>query len=396
MLGLLKPYRSDLLKNKTLFLLGACLSFWGLNLRAQNIPKIGKDFTLEIANWNLEWFGKISSGFGPSDDAKQQALVLKTIQKSDLDIWGFCEVSEQKAFDSMMVKLPNYAAVLANYFPEQKTALLYKKSMFELIDFKLLATNNKDSFSTYRFPLEVRLKPMQNIGIDTLRLILIHLKANTGTDSAKMIAYNSRKHSAEWLKMYLNTLNPDEFTLLMGDWNDDIDVSIYNNLPSPFVKLLNTGFKYQFLSKKLSDLGLGSTCNYPETIDHQLASNGLALKHQTDSTFVWRLDTYISNYATECSDHYPVYSIFNTYGTNILFDQDDFALSIHPNPASHSLNIQTNENTEVKIFNSMGELVYHTNTNHALSIDIHTWAKGLYFLRTVQNKKTLDTKLLLE
>ncbi len=353
-----------------------------ITTHAQNIPRIGRNYTLEIANWNLEWFGKTATGFGPSDDAKQQALILKTIQNAELDIWGLCEVSEKKAFDSMMIKLPNYQAVLAPYFPEQKTALIFNTNVFSLLDSKLLGTENKDSFSTLRFPLEIRLIPKTDIGIDTLRLIVLHLKANTGTDSAKMLAYNSRKRSAEWLKMYLNKLPQSNYTMVLGDWNDDIDLSIFNNLPSPFIRMQDQGFRYHFLSKKFSDNGQGTTTNYPDAVDHQLASAALASKHKTDSTFIWHIEQYISNYSTTCSDHFPVYSIFNTYRQNIQSSKITMRISVYPNPATKTISIENLiENCQVTIFNSIGQIVKELKVNRTNNIDISGLPKGLYFVK---------------
>ena len=63
------------------------------------IPKIGDSLKLEIANWNIEWFGK--TGYGPNDEELQQANVLDVVQKADLDIWAFCEVSDNAVFNSI-------------------------------------------------------------------------------------------------------------------------------------------------------------------------------------------------------------------------------------------------------------------------------------------------------
>ncbi len=354
----------------------------GSSLHAQNIPKIGQNYTLEIANWNIEWFGKTATGFGPSDDAKQQTLVLKTIQGADIDIWGLCEISEKKAFDSLMTKLPNYQSVLSSYSPEQKTAVLFKKNDFTLIDSKLLGTENKDSFSSLRFPLEIKLLPKNNIGIDTLRIIVLHLKANTGSDSSKMLSYNSRKRSADWLKIYLGSLPQNNFTMLMGDWNDDLDLSIYNNLPSPFLKLQTVGFNYQFLTKKFTYNGQGTTTDYPDPIDHQLASEALALKHKTDSCFIWHIDQFISNYASTCSDHYPVYSIFNTYGLGLNIDKTMKRVSLSPNPSSKTILIEnTNIKEAIVIYNHCGQVVLETLGSEKTEIDLSRWHKGLYFVR---------------
>ncbi len=369
-----------------LFLILCSLSVQ-VSTHAQNIPQVGQTYTLEIANWNLEWFGKTTPGFGPSDDVKQQALVLKTIQSADIDIWALCEVSEKKAFDSMMLKLPKYQSVLANYLPEQKTALLFSKNLFTFLDSKLLGTENKDSFSTLRFPLEVRLLPKNNIGIDTLRIIVLHLKANTGTDSAKMVAYNSRKRSADWLKMYLNSLPKNNFSMVVGDWNDDLDFSIFNNLPSPFVKLQSAGFNYQFLTKKFTDNGKGTTTGYPDPIDHQLASSSLALKHKTDSSFVWQIEQFISNYASTCSDHYPVYSIFNTYGLGVNNEINIKQVSLFPNPATKTISLgNVGLNQEIIIYNSLGQIVFERCGLEKNEIDISQWEKGLYFVRVKTNE----------
>ena len=89
-------------RHNALFLFVVLGIFLGSESKAQSIPRIGQNYTLEIANWNLEWFGKTASGFGPSDDVKQQALILKTIQNADVDVWGLCEVSEKKAFELYM------------------------------------------------------------------------------------------------------------------------------------------------------------------------------------------------------------------------------------------------------------------------------------------------------
>ena len=170
------------------------------SIHAQDIPKIGRNQQLEIANWNLEWFGKTESGYGPDDDVQQQLLIWKCIMYSDLDIWGLCEISEKKAYDSLMSKLPLYDGVLSNYQPEQKTALLFKKSMFEFAGLKLLGQESKDSFSTGRFPIEVCLIPKTDIGIDSLFIIVLHLKANTGNDSLKYLAYRVGKNLLNGLK----------------------------------------------------------------------------------------------------------------------------------------------------------------------------------------------------
>ncbi len=338
---------------------------------AQNTPRIGKINELEIANWNLEWFGKTTAGFGPSDDALQQANVLKVIQNADIDLWAFCEVCKLSVLDSMMQKLPNYDYKICNYSQEQKTAFIYKKNLFTFIDAQLLGTQYPDSFSTRRFPFSIRLKLNSDsffIGLDTLQAIVLHLKANVGNDIEKLAAYNSRIRSANWIKMYLNQ-NKQKSIIILGDWNDDIDESIYNSLPSPFAQLDNKQ-DYLYLTKRLTQNNEGTTTGFPSTIDHQLGTNYLASHWQTDTCKRLKLEPYITNYSTTTSDHYPVYSRFNI---RILDIKNPRILNfkLYPNPTNSVINIEGLSNFNYTINNTLGKAILSGKCyNSQINIDV--------------------------
>ncbi len=355
-------------------------------LKAQNIPSIGRNNLLEIANWNLEWFGKTTAGFGPDDDSLQQALVAQVIVASDADIWAFCEISDKKAYDTLTKKLSSYSSTIASYLPEQKTALFWKNDMFNLLSAGHIGTAQKDSFSTMRFPLEIILLPKKDIGIDTLVLIVIHLKANTGSDSLKMLAYNSRLRSAEWLRMYLNGRRKHNHCVVLGDWNDDLDVSIYKSLPSPFAALQNTQFPFVFTSRILSDAGIGTTVSYPDAIDHQLVSKVLAAKYLKDSTLIWKLDKVIPAYAKNCSDHYPVYSYFNTWATNLISTEVENNALIIPNPVADNFYIRNcPQDCSLLIRDFQGRQIYYLEYYSGEPISLEGIVPGLYLL-TLSNK----------
>lgn len=357
-------------------------------MQAQNIPAIGRNNLLEIANWNVEWFGKTTTGFGPDDDSLQQALVSRTLLSSDVDIWALCEISNKNAFDSLARKLSTYAFAIANYLPEQKTALFWKKNMFSLLSAGIIGSAQKDSFSTMRFPLEICLLPKQDIGIDTLVLIVVHLKANTGSDSLKMTAYNSRLRSAEWLRMYLSGRRKHNHCVVLGDWNDDLDVSIYKSLPSPFAALQNPQFPFVFTSRILSDGGIGTTVSYPDAIDHQLVSKVLAAKYLPDSTMVWKLDKYIIDYAKNCSDHYPVYAYFNTLSANLNLSKTDNCPAIVPNPVSDNFYIRNfPEDCSLTIHDFQGRRIYYLEQYFGEPIQLEGVMPGIYIM-TLSNGYT--------
>lgn len=347
---------------------------------SQTIPKIGRFQTFEIGNWNLEWFGKTLPGYGPYNDSLQQRLVAKSISASDIDIWALCEVSNPVAFDTLCKRLPQYTGILCNYSPEQKTAILFKKDIFQLLSSKLVGTSNKDSFSTARFPFEITLKTTQNSSIDTIKFLILHLKANTGTDSQKLMAYNSRKRSSEWLKDYVNQSVNSAKIILLGDWNDDLDLSVHNNLPSPFSALINSN-KGQFISKLLTDLQEATTTSYPETIDHQWVSNALLQYWLKDSIHTWHLNQFILNYAQICSDHYPVYSQYEWH-TQSLQTSSLKNFKVYPNPFQTFIEISSiNEIIHWQLINSQGQVILESTDPPFSRVELGTLSPACYILK---------------
>ncbi len=362
---------------------------------AQSIPSIGQNNQLEIANWNLEWFGKTANGYGPSNDSLQQHLIAKVIAASEIDIWALCEVSNSIAFDTLCKRLPKYSGLLSTYLPEQKTALLFKASDFKMVSKKQLGVNQSDSFSTLRFPLEVILVPSQNSSIDTLKLLIIHLKANTGNDSQKMLAYNSRRRSSEWLNSYIYQQSSKAKVMILGDWNDDLDQSIFNGLPSPFSAIINNN-KGHFISKRLSDLQESTTVTYPEPIDHQWVSKSLLNYWLPDSVRTWQLQSLISNYAQLCSDHLPVYSKYNWHVQNIN-KPEHTSIKLWPNPCQHSIHIETDERIiSWQIINNLGQLIQIGNTLDNGKIPIVDCLFGIYALTLNFEQSHYTVKLMIE
>jgi hypothetical protein len=365
------------MSKKTLLILVLTLCF-SKNIEAQ-VPIIGDSLKLEIANWNLNWLGKI--GYGPSNEKLQQNNIIDVIKKSEIDIWTFCEVSNNFIFDTMMQQLPDYAYTICNYLPEQKTAIIYKKALFKLVKSELIGTQQKDSFSTLRFPFQVTLKPLVPMGIDTLFLIALHLKANIGTPTELLNAYNSRIRSAQWLKMYLNQQHRKHFCMVLGDWNDDLDESIHNGLPSPFAPMLDLGFNFTFLTKIFSDAHIGTTTSYPEAIDHQLISNTFKSYYLPNSTKLFALNQYIPNYSSTTSDHYPVYSSFSRHASKVSYKTTTNRPLVYLNSSLSQITITDEvEEGQIKLYNMQGSCVLDQPIIPSQSLDISRLPKGNYIV----------------
>ncbi|MDA0686658.1 MAG: hypothetical protein O3C22_07520 [Bacteroidetes bacterium] len=290
------------LVRKSLLLMALGLLF-SASLWAQ-VPKIGSGDRLDIASWNIEWFGDASNG--PSSEVTQLNNAAALIKNADLDLWGLCEISNAAYWADLQQQLPDYGAVISTWSQSQKTALLYKKSEFTLLWSKHILQVYDYEFASGRLPLEVGLGCTLNGKYDTLVAWVIHLKANTGSTASKATAWDRRKRAMEAMKSYIADQGAIKGVVL-GDWNDDLDKSIFSNYATPFSAwMADTNFA--MVSYPLSVSGQRSTVSYSDMIDHQAATPALKPFWVRDSSSVLYADKYISGYGNNTSDHYPVYA----------------------------------------------------------------------------------------
>jgi len=278
------------------------------------IPALGEAGTLDIASWNLEWFG--ARNFGPTDEVMQLRNVQNVIAGTDFDIWGLVEVVDGEQWQSLVDQLPGYTGLLANdlsvidgaaYYSdfdntEQKVAILYKNSLASVRDARVILTDSDYDFAG-RAPLQVTLRVTLNGATDDIVVIVMHPKCCADTTS-----WQRRVNASIALKSYLDATFPTQKVWVIGDFNDDVDTSISPGQPSPYANFIDDSAHYKIPTQALSLAGIGSTVRYFDTIDHHLntaASNAIYI---ADSATVDRVDRYIPGYKTTTSDHYPVLS----------------------------------------------------------------------------------------
>lgn len=288
------------------FIVVLCL-WLNCGLVSGQVPKIGTDTTLDIGTWNIEWFG--DSLNGPSNEVTQLKNVTEVIQGMNLDLLGLCEISNAGYWAKLQSNLPDYGAVLTNYSQTQKTGLLYRKSMFRLLYSKSILLAFDYEFASGRFPLEVALETQWGTKKDTMYVWVMHLKANTGSTSEKLTSYNRRAKAAEELKNYLDPKKRWKGVVL-GDWNDDLDVSIVSGKASPFVDWRNDT-NYVFPSYRLSLAKQKSTASYSEMIDHMCVTTSMKSNWLLNQSGVMVGDAYVPSYRFNTSDHYPVWARFS-------------------------------------------------------------------------------------
>ncbi len=69
---------------------------------------------------------------------------------------------------------------------------------------------------------------------------------------------------------------------------------------------------------------------------------------------------------------------------------------LYPNPTNNIVNlINIPEDTTIKVFNSMGKLVYSTQANQHTTISTVDFANGIYFVQLTANNQPKTVKKLL-
>lgn len=348
------------------------------------IPKLGNDTLLDIATWNIEWLGE--TGFGPTDENLQYTNVKKVLLQADWDVIAFQEVSNHNTYLSLSDELAfKYGTFISTYTATQKTGLYFRKSMFEMIaplTQNILTQYSSNPFAT-RPPLQVALKTVGGNKTDTLYFIVVHLKAHTGNTQA---SYNMRKDAALKIKGYIEQELAGKKVIVIGDWNDDLDASLYNNAETPFKSLADAG--YLFPTRKLTDEGKDSWAFGENMIDHIMVAKSLDSLYMPASSRIFdNASLYIPGFSNNTSDHFPVYAFFNWNKLTVkppvnpgLGEQEiaESVINIYPNPASNVINVPGNFE-QITIYSMSGRAVLAIE-NPGNEINISELESGMYYL----------------
>ncbi len=281
------------------------------------VPAKGSATTLDVGSWNIEWFG--STGNGPTNETLQLNNVRDVVSGADLDIWGFEEVTSASHWASLKSQLPGYSGFLANesnvvsgstYYAasEQKVGILYKSALASVQDARIILTASDTDFAG-RPPLQVKLQVTLNGTTEEVVVIVVHPKCCSDATS-----WQRRVNASNALKSYLDVSFPSQKVWVIGDFNDDVDTSIYAGHASPYANFVNDSARYKFPTKALSDAGVASTTSFPDMVDHHLNSNEASALYLASSAEVYRVDAFIGSYGTTTSDHYPLLSRYSWGG----------------------------------------------------------------------------------
>lgn len=279
--------------------------------------------TLEVVNWNIEWFGSPSNG--PTNDDQQEQNVKNILQNIGADIYGLVEVVNEARLANVVSQMPGYTYVIGNFGSHvtdaaslasaQKLAFVYKTSVFSNVSVRPLINNQDVSSTSYnnwssgRYPFLMTADVTLNCVTRRMNFILIHAKANT---SPTLASYTRRQASANELRDSIQTYFADEHVIILGDFNDDLDQTITAGINPPITSYISfTADNANFFSPTLalSQAGKKSTVSHNDVIDHVMLSNELQPYYMTSTaTILSDVSSIVSNYGSTTSDHYPVFT----------------------------------------------------------------------------------------
>lgn len=302
-----------------------------INLKGSSID-IAK--TLEVVNWNIEWFG--SKSLGPINESQQEQNVKTILQNINADVYGLLEVVDTASLGRIVRQMPGYQYISSNYGSHtnpfaanpialgeaQKVAFVYKTSVISNIDTAALLSQgintagditnpSYNNWASGRFPYMLSADVTLNSITKNVKFVLLHAKANT---SPTITSYNRRKAGADELHNLLNTTYASDNVVILGDFNDDLDQTITDGINPPvtsYQSFINDSLNYFPVTLSLSNAGKASTVSYSDVIDHVVVSNEMKQFYMNNSVSILNdVSTLVSGYATTTTDHYPVFSRF--------------------------------------------------------------------------------------
>lgn len=280
---------------------------------ADTVGIVQPDGILEAVTWNLEWFGTGTGdpdSNGPGNEILQRNNALQVIDSLHADLYAFEEINSDAWLDSLITYMKGYEGFTANHITyNQKTAFVYNAQTIEPLAMGAIEEFQDEDDWAGRLPLFFRFNytyPEQDITIP-IYAIAVHGKCCPDQES-----YQRRTRAAQSLYSYLTRTKPNANIIFLGDYNDDVDESIYEGAETPYAPFINDKESFVVLTQSLSQKGQSSTLSYDDTIDHITISNEMAQYYQLNSVRAFTDVTgFIEAYGSTTTDHYPVMATFD-------------------------------------------------------------------------------------
>jgi uncharacterized protein YdeI (BOF family) len=326
-----------------------------------NDLNFGTNATLDLGCWNIEWLGHPTEG--PSNNTLQTNYAGTILNTLKLDVVNVNEVSNEALLGQVAATAgSNYAyscsqevsnVTLAQDPLSQRVCFIYNTNVLSNVSTTALLLDVKANpasffpnatlgypaypendpgnfFASGRLPYALTADVTLNGMTKRMMFVGMHAKANTDPTE---ISYYRRQLDIRVLKDKLDQLYPNTPFVVMGDFNDDIDVSIYNAaFESTYKNFVDDPADYRFLTGQASLTDRKkSTVTFNEMIDHIMISNEMFNAYESNSARVGTPELYIPNYGNSTSDHYPVMARFDIANISLPVNLIDFKAFLSQN-----------------------------------------------------------------
>jgi len=409
------------MKHLSLLLAFLCLAYPGI-VRAQST-----DTTLEVVSWNIEWFGSPASANGPADKNLQEANVGKLLKWMNADLYGLVEVVDTMRMRRVVdfMGSGDFGYVISPYCTQatqpsgnawltgQKMAFVYRKSVFSNVTTRGLMRNSATanaSWASGRFPFMLSATVTLEGVSRPMNFIVIHAKAGSTQSD-----YDKRLAGAQELKDTLDLYYSTSMNLIIGDFNDALNTSIYPGTSitsyQPIVADSTDADHYKSITLPLGVQGQTSMIGYPNVIDNHVISNEVmpyfirsSVKIMTDVV------TQVSDYVTakNTSDHYPVLSRYDLNGTILtsvpVLSLSAAGISAWPNPVKGALYLRSDKmlsHVQFRIHDAQGRLVREEKIDRwqsgsSIRLRMEGQKPGVYFLEVLTDDRRMLHRFLID
>ena len=367
--------------------------------------------TLDIVNWNIEWFGNPASGYGPADDDLAERNVRTVLERLNADVYAFQEVVDVTRFRRMIGGLKDYGVFVAdycsnasdtlsaNYANGQKIAFAYRKSTVSRASARGMKRNSTSAYTNWasgRFPYLMEARVNTGSGEQILHFIAIH-----GKSGSTLSDFTRRRDAARELKDTLDAAFSKVPVIVLGDFNDDLDSTISATEVQPalspyaaFVADTLDADRYRSPSLALSNTGYNSIAGYADVVEHIVVSDELEKALWPGGVrLVTEVKDWIADYHNTTSDHFPLmarlrFSSLLTSERSIPLDER--ALVLLGNPVSEALRFQLSVQSgdlQFSVFSSDGRLCAQSSVTNpgtfesVFEIPTRQLASGSYLLQ---------------
>ena len=366
---------------------------------------VSKDKTLDVITWNIEWFGDSSNG--PDDEELQFENVKTVLTTLDADIYAFQEISNSSQFNRLVDELDAYGGFEASFSQQQKTAFMFKRATIDSLDSGLISQGMISfDWANGRLPLMFQFSATIDGMQREVFSFNIHAKAFGDQES-----YNRRVNASAQMKNFLDFNHLNDNVILLGDYNDDVTVSTYNNEVSPYQNFVDDS-NYLVITKSLSEQG-ATSFRTQSMLDH-ITINSEFVPDYFEGTERVENPSFIGSFLSSTSDHFPVTTRFN-FSESVSTDDELFtgipervALEQNfPNPFNPTTQIQFSltsaQQVSLDVYNVVGQRVATLLNDasrgagsHTVTFDASRLSSGVYFYRlALQNGEQMTRKMML-